>query len=80
MQRSSLGLRFAIGFSEEQKKAYRDGSINDQNALMFGDCLKPGFRPEDMVMGADGRMSMPGVAAIHLATAGELVQSMGDSS
>jgi hypothetical protein len=67
-------------FSEQQKKAYRDGSINDQNAPMFSDCMKPGFRREDMVMGADGRMSMPGVGAIHLATAGELVQSTGDSS
>lgn len=72
--------RAAIGFSENQRKAYRDGSINDQNAPTFGDCLQPGFRPENMVMGADGRMLMPGAGKLHLMTAGELVQSMEGSS
>lgn len=69
--------RVAIGFSEEMRKAYGDGSINDGNAPTFGDCLRPGFGVEDGSVNAEGNLVLPGSGEMTLVRAGDVVQSMG---
>lgn len=68
----------AIRFTEAQKKGYRDGTIMDETAPTMGDCLAVGFRPQDMVVGADGRPTMPGRGTTDVVTVGELLESLKD--
>ena len=75
--RSSILPKPAIVFTEAQKKCYRDGSITDQNAPWFGDCLGVGWRPQDMYVGADGRRVMPGSGEMSLPTVAEVLDSIG---
>ena len=65
----------AIVFTEAQKKAYREGKIKDASAPCIGECLKEGFRPQDIRMDAQGRPVLPGGGAMNVPTAGEVVAS-----
>ena len=69
-QDAAVVPRVAIGFDDSKKAIYRDGSIREEALPTFGDCLQAGFRPCDMVVGADGRPVMPGQAEMHGHTAG----------
>ena len=66
----------SIVFTEAQKKAYRDGTIEDASAPTVRDCLAVGFRPQDVVVDANGQLVMPGAGLMNLTTMGELVESL----
>lgn len=67
----------AIAFSEAQKRAYRDGTIQDQSAPLLGQCLVVGYRPQDLTSGAGGNPVMPGGGQMSVVSVGELVESLG---
>ena len=69
----------ALSFTEAQKKAYRDGSVQDRSAPCLGECLADGYRPQDQSMGADGRPVVPGGGRMSFVSVGELIRSMGES-
>lgn len=60
-----------------QKRAYRDGTYTDESAPCIGDCLKVGFRPQDLNIAPDGTKHMPGQGEMTLTTAAQLVESLG---
>ena len=50
--------RGAIDFDEAKKRAYRSGTMRDEDAPTFTDCTQPGFRAIDMVTPGYGRSNM----------------------
>lgn len=69
--------RGAVGFSNAQKAKYAAADFEDKNGPTLGECMLPGFRPQDMRVGVDGNPVMPGRAVMNTATAAELVASLG---
>ena len=69
----------ALSFTEAQKKAYRDGSIQDRSAPCLGECLAVGYRPQDTSMDADGRPVLPGGGRMRLVSVEELIRSLDGS-
>lgn len=59
----------ALGFTEEQKRAYRDGTIREDagNAPSIVECMQPGWKGPNMTA------RMPQVEPV---TVGEIVESL----
>ena len=64
--------RGAIEFDDAKKAFYRSQNFREEEAPTLGDCLKVGFRAQDMVVGPDGRAVMPGQAPMHAHKAGDI--------
>lgn len=63
-----------IEFTSEQRKGFADGTINDQNPPILGECLTPAFK----VLWELG-IHIAGMASGCSVAAGELLRSMGES-